>query len=403
MYLCRGIYDFEGDPVRKRRICVFTGTRAEYGLLQPLMTQIDNDADLELQILASGTHLSPEYGFTLNEIEAKGFHINEKIEILLSSDTPVGTCKTTGLGMISFGEAFARFEPDCVVILGDRFEAFAAATSSMFMGIPVAHLHGGESTQGLIDESIRHSISKMSHLHFTSTETYRKRVIQLGEDPSRVFCVGALGVDNIKSIALPDKKTFETKAGFSLGDRSVLVTFHPVTLEKNSAQEQVDQLLSALNHFSDLFIIFTKANADEQGRLINKRIAEYVKSRKNAVIYSSMGQEYYLSAVSHVNAVVGNSSSGIIEAPSLFTPTVNIGIRQGGRIKAGSIIDCDPVSHGIIDAMEIALSKEFQEKVLHTQNPYEKAGTAKNIKKILKQFDMKGLGAKSFYDLGGIH
>ncbi len=382
----------------KKRICVFTGTRAEYGLLRPLMEEISSDPDLQLQLLVSGTHLSPEFGLTFNEIEKNGFCIDEKIEILLSSDTHVGTCKTVGLGLISFGEAFERLEPDCAVVLGDRFEAFAAVAAAMISNVPVAHLHGGESTLGLIDEPIRHSITKMSHLHFTSTEIYRNRVIQLGESPLRVFYVGALGLDSIKRLELLDKKTFENRAGFCLGSRSVLITFHPVTLEKNSAGEQVEQLLSALDHFPDLFIIFTKSNADEQGRLINHMISDYVKSRSNCVIFTSMGQQLYLSAVKHVNAVVGNSSSGIIEAPSLFTPTVNIGIRQGGRIKAESVIDCKPVSTEIIPSMEKALSKEFQLKTAGIKNPYEKEDTVKNIIKILKQTNFDTLEIKEFFD-----
>lgn len=382
----------------QKKICVFTGTRAEYGLLEPLMEEIVTDPELQLKLLVSGTHLSSEFGLTFNEIEKKGFYIDEKIEILLSSDTQVGTCKTIGLGMISFGEAFERLKPDCVVILGDRFEAFAATTAAMISGIPVAHLHGGESTLGLIDEPIRHSITKMSHLHFTSTEVYRNRVVQLGESPSRVFNVGALGVDIIKKVEFFDKITFENRMGVNLGKQSVLITFHPVTLEKHSAHEQVEQLLSALDHFPDMVKIFTKANADEQGRLINQMISEYVKSKSNCIVYTSMGQTYYLSALKHVNAVIGNSSSGIIEAPSLHTPTVNIGIRQGGRIKADSVIDCDPVSTDIISSIKKALSKEFQLKTAEIKNPYEKKDTAKNIRKILKETDFDKSRIKAFFD-----
>jgi GDP/UDP-N,N'-diacetylbacillosamine 2-epimerase (hydrolysing) len=383
-----------------QKICIFTGTRAEYGLLKPLMVEIQKDSNLKLQTLVSGMHLSPEFGLTFKLIEENGFDIDEKVEILMSSDSPVGICKSVGLGMIGYSEALQRLSPEILVILGDRFEAFAAATASIIQRIPLAHLHGGEATYGLIDESIRHSITKMSQLHFTSTEEYRQRVIQLGEHPDRVFNVGALGVENIHRLNLLSKKSLEKEIGFVLSDKCILVTFHPVTLETGTAEKQFKNILEAIDSIEGLRSIFTKANADTESRIINSMIDGFVaKNSHKSIAFTSMGQLKYLSTMKHVNAVVGNSSSAIIEAPSFKVPTVNIGDRQKGRIKAKSIIECESTTESISEALKKALSPELKKKFKDLSNPYEKKNTSKSIKNILKFFDLNGILKKEFYDL----
>jgi len=383
-----------------QKVCVFTGTRAEYGLLAPLLLRIKHDPGIELQLLVSGMHLSPEFGLTYKEIENDGFIINKKIEILTGSDSEIDLCKSIGKGLIGFPVALSEISPDILVILGDRYEAFAAASTAMICRIPIAHIHGGEATYGLIDEPIRHSITKMSHLHFTSTEEYRRRVIQMGEEPERVFNVGALGVENIQNLKLLARDQLENKIIFSLGKNCILVTFHPVTLENNTSREQFQNLLDAIKNFKGLRIIFTKANADTDGRIINHMIDDFVKNNKDrSVAFTSMGQTNYLSALKHVNAVVGNSSSGIIEAPSLKTPTVNIGDRQKGRAKADSVIDCKPTVKGISNAMNLVLSNEFKTKCTHIQNPYEGQDTSRNILKILKNADLRTILKKEFYNM----
>lgn len=383
-----------------RTICIITGTRAEYGLLYWLMKEIQEDADLELQIIAAGMHLSPEFGLTYRQIEKDGFKIDRKIEMLLSSDTPVGISKSMGLGMIGYGEALHRMKPDILVLLGDRFETFCMAAAAQVSRIPIAHVHGGETTQGAMDEAFRHSITKMSHLHFTSTEAYRKRVIQLGESPDRVFNVGALGIENIRKLPLLSREDLEKEIGFSLGRQCILVTYHPVTLEQATAQMQFQNLLNAIDTIDGLRAIFTKANADTEGRIINQMIDEYVTIKKNTVIsFTSMGQLRYLSAVKHVDAVVGNSSSGIVEAPSFKVPTVNIGDRQKGRIQTRSVINCSPTKDAIVQALKQAFSLEFRQSIQDMTSPYERENTARNIKETIRDFDLKNILKKEFYDM----
>jgi len=388
-----------------RKICVITGTRAEYGLLHPLMKLIHEDPDLKLQIIATCMHLSPEFGLTYREIEADGFNIDKKIEMLLSSDSAVGISKSMGLAFIGFADAFAELKSDIVVLLGDRFETFCAAGSACVARIPIAHIHGGETTEGAIDDAFRHAITKMSHIHFTSTDEYRRRVIQLGEHPDRVFNVGAIGVENIRNLPLLTKDELEKEIGFDLGERYLLVTFHPVTLEQATAQHQFKILLSALDKLTSVInpatrMIFTKANADTDGRIINQLIDDYVSVHKEkAVAFSSMGQLRYLSAMKHAAAVVGNSSSGIIEAPSFKVPTVNIGDRQKGRIRATSVVGCTPILEEIIRAIQKATSRDFEETVQHAINPYEKQGTAKTITTILISRELSQIRMKSFFDV----
>ncbi|MDF2684727.1 MAG: neuC, partial [Brevibacillus sp.] len=341
----------------KRKICVVTGTRAEYGLLYWLMREIQDDPDLHLQIVVTGMHLSPEFGLTYKTIEQDGFFIDEKVEMLLSSDSPVGIATSIGVGTIGFANAFDRLQPDVVVVLGDRFEILAAAQAAMVARLPLAHLHGGEKTEGLIDESIRHSVTKMSQLHFVSTEDYRKRVIQLGESPERVWNVGAMGIDQIRRLVLLERTEFEDSIGFELGQLNFLVTYHPVTLKKQSPEYYLNEMFEALEHFPEAKVIFTKPNSDTDGRTISQMIDEYVsKNKDRAASFTSLGQLRYLSAIKHCDLVLGNSSSGLIEVPYFKKPTVNIGIRQRGRLRPNSVIDCNESKEEVVDAIQKALS-----------------------------------------------
>lgn len=380
-----------------RKICVVTGSRAEYGLLSGLMKAIREDESLELQVIATNMHLSPEFGLTYKEIERDGFFINKKVEMLLSSDTANATTKSVGLATIGFADAYEDLKPDMIVVLGDRFEILAAVSAALFYKIPVAHLHGGEITEGAYDDCIRHAITKMSHLHFTSTEGYRQRVIQLGENPKRVFNVGAPGIENIKKISLMGKKELEaTLDGFTFNDKTLLVTYHPVTLENSTAEEQIHSLLSALDEYTDIKIIFTLPNSDTDGRVIIRLINEYVsKHQEKAIAYPSLGVKRYLSALQFVKAVVGNSSSGIIEVPSFGIPTLNIGNRQKGRIAADSVINCGISKKDILDGLDKVLNIELKE--IH--NPYEGKNTTADILYVLKTYPLEGLIQKTFYNL----
>ena len=384
--------------MEKRKVCIFTGTRAEYGLLKPLMDEIKSDPDLELQIVASCMHLSPEFGLTYKEIEKDGFNIDEKVEMLLSSDTPSGIVKSMGLGMIGYTDALNRLKPDITVVLGDRFEALAFAIASFVNRIPIAHLYGGEITEGAIDDAFRHSITKLSYLHFTSTEEYRKRVIQLGEEPERVFNVGALGVDNIKKMKLLNKDEIESKLGIKFKSKNLLITYHPVTLKKDESEKEFKALLNVLREMEDTLFIFTKPNADTEGRKIIKLIEEFVKENNHkAIVFTSLGQLNYLSIMQYVDAVVGNSSSGIIESPSLKVPTINIGDRQKGRIRAKSIIDCKGTEEDIKRALDIIYDKKFKETIKNISNPYGDGDSAKKIKNILKHSEISII--KKFYEI----
>lgn len=385
-----------------KRIGIMTGTRAEYGLLKSLMQEINKDNDLELYLIVSGMHLSPEFGMTYKEIEEDGFQINAKVEMLLSSDSPAGISKSIGLGVIGFADEFQRADLDMLILLGDRYEALSAAISAMVMRIPIAHLHGGELTEGAIDEGIRHSITKMSYLHFTSTEQYRSRVIQLGENPERVFYVGALGVENIKKINLMTKEELERSIHFEIDENTVIVTYHPVTLENNTVEEQFLNLLKVLDRNPKIRMIFTKANADTNGRIVNELIDKYAaQNSERACAFMSLGQKRYLSALKYCRIVIGNSSSGIIEAPSFGKPIINIGDRQKGRICADSVINCGYTQQEIQQAMETALTKEFENKASNCRNPYEKENTAANIISVIKDYLLndKIKLKKGFYDI----
>lgn len=382
----------------QKKVCVVTGTRAEYGLLYWLMKELDRHRDFHLQLIVTGMHLSPEFGLTYKEIE-KDFTITKKIEMLLSSDTSVGISKSMGLAQISFAEAYDEMEPDLLILLGDRYEIFAAASAAMIARIPIAHLHGGETTEGAFDEAMRHSITKMSHLHFTATEEYRNRVIQLGENPDHVFNVGGLGIDNIKKLDLLSKEDLEKTISFKLNTCNLLVTFHPVTLEHETAQEQFQHLLDAIDQLENTHIIFTKANSDTNGRIINDMIDRYVHHNSDkSTAFTSLGQLRYLSLLQYVDAVVGNSSSGLIEAPSFKTPTINIGDRQKGRLKAVSVIDCKPVKADILNALAKINSKPFQKLLATVENPYGDGGASEKIISVLSHISLDNILKKTFFD-----
>jgi GDP/UDP-N,N'-diacetylbacillosamine 2-epimerase (hydrolysing) len=382
-----------------RKICVITGTRAEYGLLRWVMQGIEDDPELTLQVIATGMHLSPEFGLTYREIEKDGFQIDRKVEMLTSSDTPVGIAKSMGLGLIGCADALNELRPDLIVVLGDRFEIFAAVSAALVARIPVAHIHGGETTEGAFDEALRHSITKMSHLHFVAADEYRQRVIQLGEHPERVFLVGGIGVDNIKRLKLLDRATLEASLDFKLGKKNLLITFHPVTLETSTATYQMAELLAALSALEDTKLIFTMPNADTDGRALIKMIEQYVAQHPNARAYTSLGQLRYLSCIAQMDGVVGNSSSGLSEVPSFKTGTINVGDRQRGRLKVESVINCEPTRHSIAAALKKLYTADFQVSLSQVRNPYGDGGTSEKVVKTIKHYSLDGIAKKAFYDL----
>jgi GDP/UDP-N,N'-diacetylbacillosamine 2-epimerase (hydrolysing) len=386
-----------------RKICVITGTRAEYGLLRWVMQGIKDDAELTLQIIATGMHLSPEFGLTYREIEKDGFQIDRKVEMLTSSDTSVGIAKSMGLGMIGFADALNELKPDLIVVLGDRFEIFATVSAALVARIPVAHLHGGETTEGAFDEALRHSITKMSHLHFVAAEPYRQRVIQMGEQPDRVFLVGGLGIDNIKRLQLLDREALEVSLDFKLAKKNLLITFHPVTLETATATEQMAELLAALDNLTDTNLIFTLPNADTDGRALIQSVHQFVATHANARAYTSLGQLRYLSCIAQVDGVVGNSSSGLAEVPSFRKGTINIGDRQRGRLQAASVINCKPNRESITTGLEQLYSISFQTSLCRVINPYGEGGASEKVVNTLKHYAMTGIVKKTFYDLPNIN
>lgn len=379
-----------------RKICVVTGSRAEYGLLYWLMKEIQDDPDLLLQTVVTGMHLSPEFGLTYKVIEADGFAIDAKVEMLLSSDTPVGIAKSMGLGVIGFADALDRLRPDILVLLGDRYEIFAVAQAALVARIPIAHIAGGDVTEGAFDEAIRHSITKMSHLHFVTNEAAARRVRQLGENPEHIFNVGSPGLDYIKRLTLLSRQELEEVLDFRFREKNLLVTFHPATLEATSAEAQFQALLTALDQFGEnVGIIFTKPNADTDGRAIIRLMDGYAASHAHARVYNSLGQVRYLSAMSQVDAVVGNSSSGLYEAPSFGKPTVNIGDRQKGRLQAASVINCGQDASAIEKAILQALATDCS----GTVNPYGDGNSSARIKSRLKQIaEPSALLKKHFFE-----
>lgn len=384
----------------KRKICVVTGSRAEYGLLQLMMKGIQNDEELVLQVIVTGMHLSPEFGLTYKVIEEDGFTIDAKVEMLLSSGTPVGIAKSIGLGVIGFADVLDRLRPDILVLLGDRYEILAAAQAALVARILIAHIAGGDTTEGAFDEAIRHSITKMSHLHFVTNEVAAKRVRQLGENPANIYNVGSPGIDQIKRLRPLGREELGKSLDFRFRDKNLLVTFHPVTLDCQSAKEQFQSLLDALNMLGpDIGVIFTMPNADTDGRILIQMVEGYVALHSNTRAYTSLGQRRYLSVLAQIDAVVGNSSSGLYEAPSFKKPTVNIGDRQKGRLQALSVINCATDAASIMHAIQEALTKDCSDTV----NPYGDGESSPRIVAILKQIpDYSRLLKKHFYDLNGL-
>lgn len=381
-----------------RKIAVFTGTRAEYGLLYWLLKDIDAEDSLELQLIVSGMHLSTEFNQTVRFIEQDGFAIAEKVEMLLSSDSAVGIAKSMGLGTIGYADALTRLQPDVLVVLGDRFEALAIAQTALVMKIPMLHIHGGEKTEGAYDDAIRHAITKFSYFHATSTDVHRNRVIQLGEEPQRVWNVGAIGLDHIARSEMMSRDALAKSLKFDLGDKFFLVTYHPVTLAEESPKEAFSALLDALDSFPNHKVILTYPNADDGGRQIMDMLKEYgAENRARVLTIASLGQQRYLSAVKHCRAVIGNSSSGIIEVPSFHRPTVNIGVRQKGREAAQSVIHCEPNTQSIREGIDKAVSPVFQRFVTTVENPYGQGNASRQIVDVLKHQTLGCL--KSFRDL----
>jgi GDP/UDP-N,N'-diacetylbacillosamine 2-epimerase (hydrolysing) len=385
----------------KKNVCILTATRAEYGLLKPIILRFMAKDCFEVRLVVTGSHLSPEFGMTFQEIERDLVPIDKKIEILLSSDTPSSISKSMGLAILGFADYFSDYRPDLLIVLGDRYETLSVCCAAMNERIPIAHLYGGESTEGAVDEACRHAITKLSYLHFTSTENYRNRVIQLGEDPSRVFNVGALGVENVLNQTLLERVELERRLNFELRDPYVVVTYHPVTLEAENNGPRFQALLDALDSFPKINILFTKANADAGGRIINEMIDEYVSKHINAKCVASLGVKLYLSAVKYSAAVIGNSSSGIVEVPSFHVPTINIGDRQKGRLMAESVVNCIPLKDSIINAIERVFSDQFLRNILRVSNPYEKDGTSRSIVNKIENFLLyTGINLKkTFYDI----
>ena len=383
-----------------RKIVVFTGTRAEYGLLYWIIKGLSDSADFELLLYVGGSHLSQKYGNTVRYIEDDGFAVNERLEFLDSSDTPTGIAKSMAAALVLASEAFQRDKPDLLVVLGDRFEVMAICQAAMLTCIPIAHIHGGEITEGLIDEAVRHSVTKMAHLHFTATDVYRNRVIQLGENPQNVFNVGAPGIDSIKSLKLLDCDALTSSLNFDVTGSFLVVTYHPVTLNKDGALAALKNLLFVLSTYKNLKFVVTYPNADTHNQGLIAALEEFKKERSDQVLLvHSLGQLRYLSLLKHCEAVIGNSSSGLIEAPTFLKPTVNIGNRQDGRIFGGTVINCGEDIPSIIKALKRALSTEFREKCSIEKNPYGSGGSSKKIIDILKATSLDDLVIKKFYDV----
>lgn len=383
----------------KRKICVVSTSRADYGLLFWLLKEIEKSRFLELSLLLSGSHLEERLGLTYKEVQRDFKHFY-KVPLGLENDDETALCLAFSAGVAGFSKVLEQIKPDIMVLLGDRYEMLSAGIAGMLRAVPLAHIHGGESTQGAIDEGIRHALTKMSHIHFCATSLYKRRIIQLGENPARVYNVGGLGVENIKRLELLGKKDFENSLGFKLGKKNILVTFHPQTVAKKSATKQFSQILNALDSLKDTHFIFTGANADNGGKIINEMAQNYcLKNPKKAIFVMSLGQLRYLSAIKHADIVLGNSSSGISEAPSLKKATINIGKRQKGRIKAASIIDAKCDKSKILKAIKKAYSKDFQAKLKSVKNPYDSGFASKKIIKVLENIKLNGILKKKFYDL----
>jgi len=384
-----------------KKIAVITGTRAEYSIFYPLLKKLKQSKDLKLQLLVTGMHLSPEYGYTYNNILDDGFEVLDKVEMLLSSDSDVGLTKSMGLGMIGFADVFARLKPDALLVLGDRIETYAASVAAFIAKIPICHFHGGEITEGMIDDGIRHSITKMSTYHFASSQVYRNRIIQMGESPDRVFDVGALSLDNLLELSFMSKMELEKSLGFEIKEQTVLFTYHPESLEHDEIKEDLDEIFSVLEKLKHLRIVFTLPNSDSGNHIISSRIKDFVdKNSDRSIYFCSLGLKRYFSALKYVSLVMGNSSSGIIEVPSFKIPTINIGNRQKGRIRANSVIDVDIKREAIEEAVNTALSKEVLNSCMTVVNPCDGSGTSDKVMTILDslKFDKNSV-KKEFFDI----
>jgi len=384
----------------KKKICVVTSSRSEYGLLLPLLKCLKAKKEVHLDIVVTGAHLLKAFGMTYRAIIDDGFSITSKIRIPLGDDSIAGMARAMSETLLKFTQLFQRSRPDILILLGDRYEIFSVATAAHINRIPIAHIHGGEVTEGAIDDAFRHAITKMSMFHFTSAKAYTRRVVQLGENPGRVFTVGALGLDNMKKINLLSKARLEKELRFKFGERNILVTFHPATLEESSAKEQCSALLEALDSFRDIKVIFTKPGADPESGGIIELIEKYVKINKGrAALFSSLGQQKYLSLLRFVDAVAGNSSSGIIEVPSFHIPTVNVGDRQAGRIHPDTVIECKPTKRSIEEALRLAFSRKFIKICKKAKNPYGDGTAAERIARILRNIKIPKNVKKRFFDL----
>jgi len=383
----------------KTKICVVTGTRAEFGLLRNLMLLIEKDPNFELQVISTGTHLDKKFGNTESEIIECGFKINRRVPIL--SDTPEhqSTVECMSRGLLGFSSALETLMPDLLVVLGDRSEIFTAAIAAHLKKIPIAHIHGGETTPAMLDEAFRHSITKMAQIHFTAAEEYRNRVIQLGENPRNVHNVGGLGVDAMNQMHLMGKQALEGALALKFLEKSFIVTFHPVTLEDSTSESQISELLSALGRLKETTLLFTSPNSDEGNQLIQSRLIKFVSDHENAYLFKSLGSQVYFSCLQFVDGVIGNSSSGLLEVPSAKKATVNIGNRQIGRPRASSVIDCDPSEDSIYAAIQYIYSPEYRIKLSNAINPYGNGGASEKIFEIIKESDLSNLVKKPFFDL----
>lgn len=387
--------------IARRRICVLTGSRADYGLLRSLLRAVADDAELALQIVATGTHLSPEFGMTVGEIEADGFRIDARVDMLLSADSPVATAKSMGLGTLGFADALARLAPDILVLPGDRFEILAAASAALVLRIPIAHLHGGELSEGAYDDSIRHAVTKLSQWHFVAAAPYRERVVQMGESPDRVFEVGAPGLDQLADMEWLDRGALADSLGLALGRPLLLVTHHPATLDQGEVTRSLDALLGALETVPEATIVFTYPNADCGGRAMRARLERFVEAAPDRRrLVASLGRQRYLSLLREADVVVGNSSSGLIEAPAVRTATVNVGERQRGRLRAGSVIDAPDNGGAIAAAIRRALSDDFRRTLAHVANPYGRGEAGRRMRDLLKAVPLSVV--KRFHDIPAV-
>jgi GDP/UDP-N,N'-diacetylbacillosamine 2-epimerase (hydrolysing) len=384
---------------KSKKICIVTGSRAEYGLLNKLLLKLKKDKSFHLQLVVTGSHLSKKYGSTVNEIKKDYINIDRKINLKLNNDNSQGVGKSMSIALTGFVKNYEQLKPDIILLLGDRYEILTAAIAATLCRIPIGHIHGGESTEGAIDDAFRHSITKMSHIHFAATEEYKKRIIQMGENPKNVHCVGGLGVDNIVNKKLLNKSELEKKLKLKFLKKSILVTYHPETLNKKSSQNDFKNLISALTKLKDTTIIFTMPNSDMESNIITKLIKDFIRLKKNSFLFKSLGQKKYYSCCNQVNCMVGNSSSGLLEMPSFKKFSINIGSRQKGRMKATSVIDCKPNSNDVLKCLNFVFNESNQKKLKNIINPYGNGGATKKIISILKKVKFMKIIHKTFFDL----